>query len=281
MLLIHGLGSTGIQWIHQVEALEARFRLLVPDLPGSGRSRPPVEEYSIAGLGAWLWSFIDGLGIPRINIAGFSMGGAIALEMALQHPDRVSRLILINSLASYRLDHWRKWRERLVPALLIPLIGRRNTAALTARRLFPHPWQGALRARAVDVITSVPTDTYFALGRALTRWAAVDRLSRVRSKTLVIAAEEDFTPLDEKRLLACELRARLVVIRGSRHGTPFDSVRATNALLCAFLLDQPLPPPEQCVCDSFHDPLPPASPIPCLTGTMRSTALSGVQEEAT
>ena len=61
----------------------------------------------------------------------------------------------------------------------------------------------------------------------------------------MIAAENDFTPLAEKRALADRLGADLVVVRGSRHGTPFDAVRATNASLLALLTDQPLPPEER------------------------------------
>jgi hypothetical protein len=67
---------------------------------------------------------------------------------------------------------------------------------------------------------------------------------------LLIAAENDFTPLEEKRDLATQLGADIVVVRGSRHGTPFDSVEVTNASLLALLTDQPLPPPTRWVSDS-------------------------------
>jgi hypothetical protein len=80
-------------------------------------------------------------------------------------------------------------------------------------------------------------------GFALTRWAALDRLDTLQSRVLLIAAENDYTPLMEKRELAAKLNADLVIVRGSRHGTPFDSVEVTNASLLALLTDQPLPPP--------------------------------------
>ena len=62
---------------------------------------------------------------------------------------------------------------------------------------------------------------------------------------MLIAAEHDYTPLAEKRALAAQLHASLVVVRGSRHGTPFDAIELTNASLLALLTDQPLPPTEQ------------------------------------
>ena len=108
VLLIHGLGGSGVDWSLQIPALERRFRVIVPDLPGCGSSSPPSGAYSIAGFACTLWSLLDQLEVPRINIVGFSMGGAVALEMSLQRPTLVPRLALINSLATYR-DQWRKW----------------------------------------------------------------------------------------------------------------------------------------------------------------------------
>jgi hypothetical protein len=72
----------------------------------------------------------------------------------------------------------------------------------------------------------------------------------LRSRILLIAAEHDFTPLAEKRELAARLNADIVVVRGSRHGTPFDSIDVTNASLLALLTDQPLPPEARWVRDT-------------------------------
>jgi len=244
LLLIHGLGSSGADWALHVAALEARFRVIVPDLPGSGHSAPLPDGCSIAEFAASLWALLDHLRESRVNIVGFSLGGAVGLEMALQRPAGVRRLALINSLASYRLDHWRKWWEASLTMILIPLLGMRRAARLAAKRLFPMPWQRNLRERATAVVSAVPVRTYLATARALIGWTAIDRLDRISSKTLVIAAENDFTPLDEKRALAARLGAQFVMVHGSRHGTPFDAVKATNASLLALLTDQPLPPAE-------------------------------------
>jgi len=245
LLLIHGLGSSGADWGLQVPALEHGFRIIVPDLPGSGHSAPLREGCSIGGLAASLWALCDHLGSSRINIVGFSLGGAVGLEMALMRPDSVRRLALINSLATYRLDHWRKCLEAALSLFLVSLVGMRRASQLAARRLFPMPWQGTLRERAAAAVSAVPPDNYRLTARALLGWSAVDRLHRLKAKTLVIAAEHDFTPLREKRLLAAQLAADFILVRGSRHGTPFDAVRATNAALLALLTDQPLPPAER------------------------------------
>jgi hypothetical protein len=67
---------------------------------------------------------------------------------------------------------------------------------------------------------------------------------------LVVAAENDFTPLAEKIELAHQLRGNIVVVKGSRHGTPFDSIKITNACLRAFLKDESLPKEPSWLCDS-------------------------------
>jgi 3-oxoadipate enol-lactonase len=249
LLLIHGLGSSGADWAWQVRTLERRFRVIVPDLPGSGHSAPPNGSCSIEGFARSLWALCDHLGADIVNVVGFSLGGAVSLEMALQRPERVRRLGLINSLATYKLDHWRKWLEAGLSILLIPLLGMRRAARLAARRLFPMPWQSVLRERATAVVSAVPPNNYLLAARALMAWSAVDRLHLLRSKTLVIAAENDLTPLAEKRALAASLGADLMVVRGSRHGTPFDAVGATNAALTAFIDDRPLPAAERWMCD--------------------------------
>jgi 3-oxoadipate enol-lactonase len=250
LMLIHGLGCSGAAWAFQVAALEKRFRVIVPDLPGSGHSPPPRGGYTIGGCASALWSLLDHLGVSRTNIIGFSLGGAVALEMAAQRPTSVPRLGLINSLATYRPDDWRKWLETYVSAALVQLLGMRRAAWLLALRLFPDPWQRAIRKHVAAAVGAVPASCYLGLGWALARWAIIDRLDSLTSRILLIAAEHDFTPLAEKRELAAKLRADIVVVRGSRHGTPFDSVEATNASLLALLTDQPLPPQARWVRDT-------------------------------
>jgi 3-oxoadipate enol-lactonase len=249
LLLIHGLGSSGADWALQVRALEGRFRVIVPDLPGCGHSRPLRGDCSIPNFAASLWALLDHLEIKQCNILGFSLGGAVALEMALQRPESVPRLALINSLSSYRLDTWRMWLEARLPSLLIHLFGMRLVGWLCAARLFPNPWQRALRERAANVVGAASAENYLNIIGALVRWTATDRLQRLRSRILMIAAEFDLTPLAQKRALALELGAAMIVVKGSRHGTPFDAVEATNSSVFAMFTDQSPPSADRMVCD--------------------------------
>ncbi|MDB6097472.1 MAG: alpha/beta fold hydrolase, partial [Gammaproteobacteria bacterium] len=137
-----------------------------------------------------------------------------------------------------------------VSATVVRLLGMPRAAYFMAARLFPEPWQRAMREHAARAMGSVPANSYLGTGLALARWAILDRLDQLKCRILLIAAENDFTPLKEKRELAARLNAELVVVRGSRHGTPFDSVEVTNASLLALLTDQPLPPPTGWVRDT-------------------------------
>jgi 3-oxoadipate enol-lactonase len=249
VVLIHGLGSSGADWAFQVPALEGSFRVIVPDLPGCGHSPKPDHAYSVASWAESVWQMLDALAVNQPNLVGFSMGGAVALEMALQRPGAVPRLALINSLATYRVDHWTKWCKARIDAALVRLLGIEKTAALIAARLFPDPAQAPMRARAAAVIGAVPAKTYLDMAHALERWSAVERLDTLTSRTLLIAAEYDYTPLAEKRALAARIGAAFVVVRDSRHGTPFDAIAITNASLHSHLTDRPLPLPDAWVRD--------------------------------
>ena len=236
LLLIHGLGSSGDDWAFQRDAFAREHTLILPDLRGSGRSAKPPGPYSIAGFAADLWALIDALGFDCVDVLGFSLGGAIAIEMALMRPGHVRRLVLCNALANYRTDTWRKWYEARLQVALVSLLGLRRTATLIARRLFPHPEQAPKRQRVIEVVGANPKPAYLATIRALIGWSALDRLSALRAPTLIIAAESDYTPLADK---IAELRhfpqARLVVIEDSRHGTPFDAIERFNAAVLGFL----------------------------------------------
>ncbi len=241
LLLIHGLGSSGADWAFQVPALREHYKVILADLRGSGLSGKPDGPYSIEGFADDLWQLLSHLHIEHCHLVGFSLGGAVAMEMALQQPKRAQRLVTINALPSYRIDHWRKWLEAHMQIAMVRLLGLHRTAGMVARRLFPHPHQIHMRRRVVEVVGANGVDPYLHSVRALMRWCAESRLHALQAPTLLLAAEHDYTPLAEKQAWAERLRAQLAVVAGSRHGTPFDSIDATNRCLLAFLSAAALP----------------------------------------
>jgi pimeloyl-ACP methyl ester carboxylesterase len=248
VLLVHGLGSSGDDWAFQIGPLAQRFRLIVPDLRGCGASEATPDGYSIARFADDLWRLLDRLAIQQPMLVGFSLGGAVALEMTLQRPHAVARLVTINSLPSYRVDHWRKALEFHVQVGMVRLFGLPRTARLVARRLFPRPHQAAMRARVEQVVGASSPAPYLRCARALADWCAADRLTGLTCPILMLAGEHDYTGVEEKRRWSASLRAQLRIVAGSRHGTPFDAIGACNRALLAFLDGAPVP--EQLCVDS-------------------------------
>lgn len=100
LLLLHSGGMAGIEWQPQIKILESRYRLIVPDLLGHGKSTFDGEKLSIQALAESVLELLDFLNIKQINICGSSMGGATALYLALNYPERLIRLIVYR--ISYR-----------------------------------------------------------------------------------------------------------------------------------------------------------------------------------
>jgi hypothetical protein len=110
-------------------------------------------------------------------------------------------------------------------------------------------WQRVLRKRAREAISRVAPKVYLGMAKALERWTATERLEQLQTKTLMIAAEHDFTSLAEKMSMAEAVHAGIAIVHGSRHGTPFGSIKATNACLLASFTDRPVRASRRWVCD--------------------------------
>src|SRR5215212_8694137 len=96
LVCIHGAGGTHAHWGYQLRDLSAVAQVYAIDLPGHGRSAPPGRG-SIAGYAAALYDWMDTLGLDRAALIGHSMGGAVALWMALEAPERVAGLGLVGA----------------------------------------------------------------------------------------------------------------------------------------------------------------------------------------
>ena len=105
VILLHGFGGSMWQWEYQQTALSAHFRVITPDLVGSGLSDKPDIEYRPDQLLEFLVGFMDALQIPQASVVGNSMGAGLAIGLALDHPKRVSQLVLIGGLPAHVMEH--------------------------------------------------------------------------------------------------------------------------------------------------------------------------------
>jgi pimeloyl-ACP methyl ester carboxylesterase len=97
VILLHGLGADRSAWAATVPALAAKYHVYVPDQVGFGQSDKPAIDYRVGTLVDFLDAFCKKAGIAKATLVGNSMGGWVAMDFALAHPDKVNRLVLVDS----------------------------------------------------------------------------------------------------------------------------------------------------------------------------------------
>ncbi len=101
LLLLHGLGATKASWLTVVPELARRYRVTVIDLPGFGSSSKPNGRYSASWFADRIFELLDEVGQAKTLVAGNSMGGRIAMEMAMQHPERIDGIACLCPAAAF------------------------------------------------------------------------------------------------------------------------------------------------------------------------------------
>jgi pimeloyl-ACP methyl ester carboxylesterase len=102
IVLIHGLGGTAEGWVALIRRLSKQFLVYAPDMPGHGKTPLAPEGTSIRANVLYLKRFLDALGYPRVTLVGNSLGGWIATRFAVDYPERVHHLYLLNSAGLMR-----------------------------------------------------------------------------------------------------------------------------------------------------------------------------------
>jgi 3-oxoadipate enol-lactonase len=237
VLLLHGLGSCAADWAWQLPALEPHYRVIAMDLPGHGRSPLPAAALTIEGTADAVAARLATLTEAPAHVVGLSLGGCVALRLALQAPARVRSLTLVNAFARLRPGapaELARLAQRLVLLGTAPMPA---LAAHVARRLFPWPEQRAQYEAAVASLSATSRRAYAATTRALARFDARGQLAAIRVPTLVVAGDRDtVVPLAAKLRLGTAIPGACVtVVPGSGHATPYDQPAAFNRLLLEFL----------------------------------------------
>ncbi len=99
VVFIHGLGSSGyMEWRQNLEPVATRHRVFAPDLPGFGRTDKPRARYTIPFFARFVRRYMENRGLRSAALVGTSLGGRIALEVALEEPKLVRKLVLVNTL---------------------------------------------------------------------------------------------------------------------------------------------------------------------------------------
>ena len=243
VMLVAGLGGLGGYWAPQISPFARRYRVIVHDHRGTGRSEWSDVAYSVDQMAADTLGLMDALGIERAHFVGHSTGGAIGQIIALEKPERLATLVLADTWP--KADAYFRWCFEVRTALLR---GAGLAAYQHAAPLFLYPpWfidEHAEQIRAEQVASAQYTTVEIA-ARRIDAILAFDRekhLGRVRTPTLVIAAKDDIlTPAYFSETLAQLIpKSRLVLLERGGHACSRTMAEEFNRHVLEFLDAHPL-----------------------------------------
>ena len=236
VLLIHGLGSSTEDWEPQVDALRGAFTVVTYDVRGHGRTAKPRGKYSLPQFAADAARLIEHLGVGPVHVVGLSMGGMIAFQLATDRPDLVRSMIIVNSGPEMVLRTWKEKFAIYQRSVIVRLLGMSKMGEVLATRLLPAPEHAALRQTFVERWGRNDPGAYLRALAALVGWSVMARLPAITCPVLVVAADQDYTPVEWKRAYTSAMpRASLVVIPDSRHMMPVEKPGAFHDAIVPFL----------------------------------------------
>lgn len=245
VVLVHGFGGWVADWRYLIPALAAEHEVFALDLPGWGLSDKPADfDYSLASQARFVLAFLDRFGLEQVDLVGHSMGGGIAIQLAVTHPERVKRLVLIDSVG-YRSLLLHTWGQRLarlpfaetLVQTFLPDVGR---VRLVLEWLYGNRdklSREAVEAHFRPLQTPGMAAALVQMAKTLQLDSVKDLIPRVRQPTLILWGERDrLMPVALARRLHHEIeRSRLVILPEAGHVPQEEVAEQVNPLIVAFL----------------------------------------------
>jgi len=220
---VHGSGADGIVWSYQLSRLSSRYRIIVPDLPGHGRSEGlPLD--SAPAYAAWLEKFRCALNLDTFFLLGHSLGGAVVQEYARSNPHRVRGMVLAGTGTHFMLS--RIYRELCESAV------RPGGDGAAAREIPAGPFH-----EGYELLRSQGSRALHADLMAAARFDSSEWVGSLGVPALVIWGNRDaITPRELPEELAGKLtQGRLQVIDGAGHVVMIDARNEFNRLVAEFI----------------------------------------------
>jgi len=241
LLLIEGLGQSMWAWREQVPVFARSYRTIAFDTRGTGRSPVPAEPYGIDALAQDAGDILEG---RRARVIGLSMGGYVALTLAVAQPELVRSLVLIGTGAGGpdRVPRAQEVRDAFKAAIGLPFdeYGRRTmpltfSPGWTKRN--PERFAEILAARGEHPTPEVTVDAH--LQACYGFYARGCEVERIDAPALVLHGDADvIIPVENGRALAARLpNARYVELGGCGHNVQLEDPETVNRLVLDFLRD--------------------------------------------
>ena len=207
VVFCHGSGGSHRHWHNQLRGLSGKFNTLAVDLPGHGSSGGEPKT-DIGAYSAFLHRFIRELGLEQVYLAGHSMGGAVALDYALNRPADLLGLILVGAGG----------RLRVAPAIMDVLRSGKELTDMASYAYGPKATPDMLEQGSREM-EAIPPAVYLADFTACDNFDIMDLLPRIEIPVLIICGSEDrLTPVKYSRYLLEKLpTSELEEIEGAGH----------------------------------------------------------------
>ncbi len=236
-VLLHGAGAGAVTWYPVLHALVKDFHIIIPDIVGYGESDKPDAAYDHPFFVAWLKAFLDHLNIEKMHLIGNSQGGAIALQFAINHPDYVDKLVLVNPAG---------FGTQPALAAFVGMLWMNTFPSMLANRFASHfllhnvknkDVNHALYSVAVAKNANGKKAFQQGKGRAVHAFSQQD-LMRVSQQTCVIWGEDDelFKLEDAKPAIHCIPRLSFEQIHQAGHLPFMDQPEIFNRIVLDFLI---------------------------------------------
>jgi 3-oxoadipate enol-lactonase len=238
ILLIMGLGYPSDMWFRTRPVLDQHYRTIALDNRGVGRSSMPEGPYPIETMASDALAVLDAAGVDRAHVFGISMGGMIAQELTLQHPDRVRSLLLGCTACGGPLAV----RAEQEATKMLTARGE-MTPEQAAEAAIPFIYDAATPRTIIDEDLNVRRpwfprgEAYRAQLAGIFAWEAYSRLDRIKAPTLVIHGENDrLVPPGNGELIAQRISgSQLVILKKASHIFPADQPAAAHEAILNFL----------------------------------------------
>ena len=224
LLLIMGLGGDLQAWALQMPALAKHYRVITYDNRGAGRTSAPDRPYSIPQMAEDAHELLEALGIAKAHVLGFSMGGYIAQELALAHPEKVEKLILL-ATAPY-IDGYGKtvvgsWIDVRRSNMSREQVVRYSAHFLYSLELLDDDgrYERAIQNN-LDNPYAQQDHAFIRQAHAVLGFDAKDRAGTIKNRTLVVVGKEDILvpPRNSERLASLIPGAQTKTLSGGHLG---------------------------------------------------------------
>jgi 3-oxoadipate enol-lactonase len=232
VVFLHGIGGNRHHWRHQLPVFATRFKAVAWDARGYGDSDDYAGALRFDDLTADLLRVLDHFKAPKAHLVGLSMGGRIARNFALRHPERVARLVLANTTPGF---------DALTPEQVKKFVEERKARSpATIKALISQHARPGAYEDLLESFKALRQPSYLKTLEASVTQDRAAAIERIRAPTLVITSDEDkvYPPSIARNMAKRIPGARLAVISGAGHLSNLEQPGQFNQVVLRFLSDQ-------------------------------------------